>query len=84
MAQGLVNRVVADDQLDDAVLQLVEAIKSKPPEALAMGKRLFYDQADLGLAGAYALATDVMACNVMHPEATEGVDAFMEKRPPKW
>jgi len=38
----------------------------------------------LGLAGAYALATDVMACNVMHPKATEGVDAFMEKRPPKW
>jgi len=41
MAQGLVNRVVADDQLDDPVLQLVEAIKSKPPEALAMGKRLY-------------------------------------------
>ena len=84
MARGLVNRVVADDQLDDAVLQLAEAIKSKPPEALAMGKKLFYDQAGLGLAEAYALAADVMACNFMHDEAAEGVDAFLQKRPLKW
>ena len=30
------------------------------------------------------MAAEVMACNFMHEEAAEGVDAFMQKRPPKW
>lgn len=84
LARGLVNRVVPADALDDEVLRLANGIKSKPPESIAMGKQLFYSQADTGMAQAYMLAAGVMACNFMHEEAAEGVDAFMEKRPPKW
>ena len=84
LARGLVNRVVAADYLDDEVLRLANVIKSKPPESIAMGKRLFYRQCDVDLPQAYAMAAEVMACNFMHEEAAEGVDAFMQKRPPKW
>lgn len=84
LARGLVNRVVAPDSLDDEVLRLANTIKSKPPAVLAMGKKLFYEQADVDMARAYAMAAGVMACNFMHDEAAEGVDAFMQKRPPNW
>jgi enoyl-CoA hydratase/carnithine racemase len=84
MAWGLVNRVVPADQLDDEVMRLASLIKSKPRESIAMGKKLFYQQADAGIAQAYTMASGVMTCNFMHEEAAEGVDAFMQKRPPKW
>jgi enoyl-CoA hydratase/carnithine racemase len=81
---GLVNRVVPAGQLDAEVERLVLAILSKPPEALAMGKQLFYQQRETGLAAAYQLAGQTMACNMIHPVAQEGVQAFMEKRQPSW
>jgi 1,4-dihydroxy-2-naphthoyl-CoA synthase len=49
-----------------------------------MGKALFYQQAEMGLAAAYQLAGQVMACNMMDPAAQEGFQAFLEKRPPSW
>lgn len=84
LAQGLVNRVVPAAQLDDAVNALAEAIKSKPANAIAMGKALFYRQVEMPLAQAYEAAAGTMACNFMAPEVAEGVDAFMQKRKPRW
>jgi enoyl-CoA hydratase/carnithine racemase len=84
LSRGLLNRVVPAEQLHEETMRLANIIKSKPPESIAMGKKLFYEQADTDLAHAYAMAADVMACNFMHKEAAEGVDAFMQKRPPKW
>ena len=83
-AHGLVNRVCAADELDSTVEQLVSAILTKPAEALAMGKQLFYQQRETGLAAAYQLAGQSMACNMMLPVAQEGVLAFTEKRSPSW
>jgi 1,4-dihydroxy-2-naphthoyl-CoA synthase len=37
-----------------------------------------------GLAQAYALAGETMACNMLFEDTIEGVDAFIEKRPPDW
>lgn len=82
--RGLVNRVVAPGELDAAVDELVQAILSKPREAVAIGKQLFYQQRELGLQGAYQLANEAMACNMMLDVAQEGVQAFMDKRPPAW
>lgn len=82
--RGLVNRVVAADGLDDEVASLVSAILAKPREAIAMGKELFYRQRETGLESAYQLAGQTMACNMMHPVAQEGVQAFIEKRTPAW
>lgn len=83
-ARGLVNRVVATEDLDAEVERLVLAILAKPREALAMGKQLFYLQREMGIAAAYQLASQSMACNMAHPVAQEGVQAFIEKRAPRW
>jgi enoyl-CoA hydratase/carnithine racemase len=79
---GLVNRVVPADELDKAVLELAKKIAEKPPATLAAGKRAFYQQMDLGLEQAYALASGVIAAAFAHEEGRAGMDAFIEKRPP--
>jgi enoyl-CoA hydratase/carnithine racemase len=52
--------------------------------ALAMGKQLFYRQLETGIEAAYDDAGRTMACNMMDVSALEGVQAFIEKRPPRW
>ncbi len=84
MAKGLVNRVADADQLDAAVESLVTAIVAKPRVALQMGKALFYRQLEKGIAAAYDDAGQTMACNMMDDSALEGVQAFIDKRPPNW
>ncbi len=83
-ARGLVNRVAEPEQLDSELEKLVAAILSKPRVAVAMGKEFFYRQAELSIAAAYKAASQTMACNMMEEAALEGVQAFIEKRPPHW
>jgi enoyl-CoA hydratase/carnithine racemase len=83
-ARGLVNRVAEPEQLDAELEKLVAAIISKPRVAVAMGKEFFYRQIELDIADAYNAASQVMACNMMDEAALEGVQAFIEKRPPRW
>jgi enoyl-CoA hydratase/carnithine racemase len=82
--RGLVNRVVAPEALDAEIEQMLQAILAKPREAIAMGKALFYQQRETGIAAAYQLAGQTMACNMVHPVAQEGVQAFIDKRKPQW
>ena len=82
--RGLINRVVPAGDLDAEIERLVRAILSKPREAVAMGKALFYQQRECGIEAAYQLAGQTMACNMVHDVAQEGVSAFIEKRPPSW
>lgn len=83
-AVGLVNRVAPADVLDDEIETMVASIVAKPRVAVAMGKALFYRQIDVDIESAYADAGATMACNMMDPSALEGVQAFIEKRPPAW
>lgn len=83
-AVGLVNRVAPADVLDAEVETMVASIVAKPRVAVAMGKALFYRQIDVDIESAYADAGATMACNMMDPSALEGVQAFIEKRPPAW
>ena len=57
---------------------------AKPPATLAAGKRAFYQQMDLSLEKAYELAGQVIASSFAHQEGREGMDAFIDKRPPNW
>ena len=82
--RGLINRVAEPEHLDAEVERLVVSIVSKPRIAVAMGKELFYRQAELSIAAAYEAAEETMACNMMDEVALEGVQAFIEKRPPRW
>lgn len=83
-AKGLVNRVADANALDAEVESLVATIVAKPRVAIAMGKALFYRQLETGIEAAYADAGQTMACNMMDESALEGVQAFIDKRPPKW
>jgi enoyl-CoA hydratase/carnithine racemase len=84
LQRGLVNRVVEAQQLDAEISGLAEAIIEKTNVAVAAGKRTFYEQIDTSLEQAYTLATHAMAINMMTDDAMEGIDAFSEKRKPRW
>jgi enoyl-CoA hydratase/carnithine racemase len=84
LAWGLVNRVVPEAGLDAAVMEFTDVIVARSPAVVALGKRAFYQKIDRGLAGAYESAGEAMACNLLEPDAAEGIDAFLGKRPPAW
>ncbi len=84
VAQGLINHAVPADAVADTVLELCRKIVEKPATAVRMGKTLFYQQLELGIAAAYQLAGQTMACNMMDGDAQEGFKAFVEKRIPSW
>ena len=78
--RGLINRCVPTDELEQTVLDLALKITSKPEPAVRMGKALFYKQLETGIASAYQLAGQTMACNMMDDTAQEGFQAFLDKR----
>lgn len=82
--RGLINRSVPADRLDEEIDRLAAAIVAKPQAVIAAGKALFYRQLELGIAPAYQLAGQAMACNMIDAIAQEGVAAFIEKRSPNW
>ena len=81
---GLLNRAVPEPELDAAVRSLARNIAAKSRAVLALGKPAFYRQAELPLAEAYAYTSDVMVRNMQERDAAEGIDAFLQKRPPVW
>lgn len=81
---GLVNRVVPAAGLADAALALAQQISSKSPLTVKIGKEAFYRQLEMPLAQAYDYASRVMTENMLARDAEEGIDAFIEKRDPKW
>ena len=84
LERGLVNRVVEPQHLDAEIERLARSIIDKTPVAVGAGKRAFYEQIEAGLEDAYASATQAMVCNMMTDDAAEGIDAFSQKRAPRW
>ena len=82
--EGLINYAVPTDQLDATVQRLADTIVAKSSYAVASGKRMFYQQLEMDMADAYNYAAEVMACDMMAPDAAEGIDAFIQKRQPVW
>jgi enoyl-CoA hydratase/carnithine racemase len=81
---GLVNRVVAPEQLEAETFAWARTIASKSPLTVRIGKQAFYRQLELPQAEAYAYASRVMTENMLARDAAEGIDAFLEKREPVW
>jgi len=81
---GLVNRVVPAADLKAETRMLAEQIASKSPQTVRIGKEAFYRQLEMPLEDAYAFASQVMVENMMHQDAEEGINAFLEKREPRW
>ena len=81
---GLVNEVVPMEELDEAVSSMARKIAGKSPLAVNLGKKMFYEQANMDLSAAYQFAAERMTCNMDSEDAREGIDAFIEKRKPAW
>jgi enoyl-CoA hydratase/carnithine racemase len=81
---GLVNRVVPGEELEPAVLEMVEAIARSSAYTVGVGKRAFYAQVDRAEHEAYQHCKLVMAENALAADAQEGMTAFLEKRDPVW
>ena len=81
---GLVNVVVPESELDDAVAALADKVAQSSPLTVAIGKEAFYAQVELDEHRAYDLTRSVMAMNSLAGDAQEGICAFLEKRPPEW
>jgi enoyl-CoA hydratase/carnithine racemase len=83
-AWGLVNRVVAPEELAAATLALASSIARSAGFVVGLGKAAFYAQIDLDQSEAYAYAKEVMSNNALAEDAREGIGAFLGKRPPVW
>ena len=81
---GLVNRVVAADQLDATVADLAARVADSSAYTVRVGKAAFWEQIDRDEAGAYAHTREVMAANAAAAAAQEGIGAFLAKRPAVW
>jgi len=81
---GLVNRVVPSEDLEGAVLELVQAITRSSAYTVATGKQAFYSQIDRAEGEAYERCELVMTENALAHDAQEGMTAFLDKREPVW
>ena len=83
-AVGLITRAVDDTELAEETSTLAATVASKLGAAVAIGKRAFYDQLALDTEAAYQHTGEVMVRNLMQDATEEGIQAFIEKRPPNW
>jgi len=83
-AFGLINDIVRTDALDAATSDLAEKIIDKSALSISLGKKMFYEQLNMDLSAAYDFAGERMACNMDSEDAREGIDAFIERRAPRW
>jgi crotonobetainyl-CoA hydratase len=84
LAWGLVNRVVARDELDAAVDTFVQKILASAPAAIRLQKELMIRWRSTDLATAVEYGVNAFAVSYASPDATEGLRAFLEKRAPRW
>ncbi len=81
---GLVNRAVPDEMLDATVNGLVESLLSSGPEAIRVCKELLQTVPALTVDDFKEYTARVIAELRQSPEGQEGMDAFLNKRKPKW
>jgi enoyl-CoA hydratase/carnithine racemase len=81
---GLINRAVPEADLAAETRALAAKVTSKLASAVRVGKRAFYEQLEMTLDAAYDHTGRVIAENMLHRDTAEGVQAFLEKRPPDW
>jgi len=81
---GLINRVVSSNELEEATHALAKRIADASASTVKLGKEAFYQQLEMGTDQAYQFAQSKMVENLAQADAKEGIQAFLEKRSPKW
>lgn len=81
---GLINRAVPDEELEQRTLELARAIAQYSHDTLATGKRMLQKQWQMSDDEALDYATEVISLQSTHPDAREGITAFLSKRAPQW
>ena len=81
---GLINRSVSHNDLATETQALAEQIGAKLAVAVKIGKEAFYKQLQMPIADAYSYTGNVMVENMLELETKEGINAFIDKRPPDW
>jgi enoyl-CoA hydratase/carnithine racemase len=81
---GLINEVAPEHELVNQTATLAGKIAARSSTTLAIGKEAFWRQAELPLAEAYALTSELMVKNLAQRDAQEGIEAFIDKRTPMW
>jgi len=81
---GLINNAFNINDLNIEVKNIAKKISKKSRLTLKIGKKAFYEQAELNIKEAYEYASKVMISNMMEQESEEGIAAFLEKREPNW
>lgn len=81
---GLVNRVVAAEELDAAVADWAARLAAKPPLVMKLGKDALWAQQDLGLQEALEYMRGQLTLAQSTDDAREGIAAFLERREPEW
>lgn len=79
---GLVNQVTEPEALLDEVKKLTDSILKNSRHAISLSKEAFYAGAQMDLSSAITLEKNLFALCFAHPDQTEGMSAFVEKRPP--
>ncbi len=81
---GLVNQAVPADKLDGAVKKYVDDLLAGGPNALAATKQLLVQVPEMDIDSAFEWTSKLSADLFQGDEAKEGMQAFLNKRPPKW
>ncbi len=81
---GFVNRVVPAAEFDAAVAALAATLAAKSPTAMRLGRDSFYAVWDMAAAEALATLHPLLTVITTTEDASEGMAAFAEKRPPTW
>ena len=81
---GLINNYFSEDSLVDEIRQMANKIANKSSQTVKIGKKAFYNQAQMKTDDAYKYASEIMIENMMNQDSEEGISAFLEKREPDW
>ena len=80
----MINRIALIDKLEEEVQKLADVILSKSSLAVFTVKKMFYKQLEKNMEDAYTFAGEIMACNMMADDVSEGIDAFAKIRTAIW
>ena len=81
---GLINQVAKPSALAKETSVLADQIAGKLGSAISLGKRAFYEQLQMTMEDAFEHTGKAIVKNLLNPDTKEGIDAFLQKRGPRW